>query len=108
MNSSMSIGAALIAPQHMEMKMRKLTFGAVVLATTLLATGAVRAADEPSREAADTAAEAAASSGHQGLAYAASQARSSAFARIRQDNGPALSQGDQLFLQQGDRGIGNN
>lgn len=110
MNSSISIKAARIAPNDMENNMTKLTFGAVIVAATLLATGSVWAADEPSRNSADAAAEASvASAGRQGLGYAPASGRSSeAFAHIRHDAGAGVSRADRLFLEQGDRGIGNN
>lgn len=89
--------------------MRKLTLGAVALATTLLASGAAWAVDEQSLNAADATAEAGATvqtERHLGYAESGSH-QHPAFATVDRKPVNAAEQADRLFLEQGDRGIGN-
>lgn len=88
--------------------MRNLTFGAVALAA-LLTSGAAFAGDEASLAAADAEAQAAATihAQTQPLGYAAPRAIPPAFVAL--SAGPEqspISEGDRLFLKQGDRGLG--
>lgn len=87
--------------------------GATVLAATLLATSLAFADDEPSRRTADAEAEAAmvATPSHQPLGYAATTDRTyPAFARMRDVPAQPVRpvDPDRMFLEQGDRGLGNN
>lgn len=87
--------------------------GATVLAATLLAASVAFAADEPSRRDADAEAEAAmvATTSHQPLGYAATTDRTyPAFARMRDVPVQPVRREDpdRMFLQQGDRGLGND
>lgn len=87
--------------------------GATVLAATLLATSLAFAADEPSRRDADAEAEAAmvATTSQQRLGYAATTDRTyPAFARIRDVPAQSVRRDDpdRMFLEQGDRGLGND
>ncbi|MFG1180008.1 hypothetical protein [Xanthobacter versatilis] len=104
--------------QPMEMKMRHQTFGAIALATTVLTAGAAMGADEHSRAQADAEA--------QGMYYTGPYAqpnmryRELGYSRgveLREDPftqmrviviEPTPRRIDDEFIDQGDRGLGNN
>ncbi|MFG1298621.1 hypothetical protein V5F49_02380 [Xanthobacter sp. V3C-3] len=91
------------------------TTGAIVLAATLLAASVAFAADEPSRRDADAEAEAGMSATYyytqQRLGYVATPDRTHpAFERLREYPVEPVRREDpdRMFLEQGDRGLGND
>ena len=95
--------------------MRHLTFGAIALATTLLTGGGAMAADEQSRAQADNEAATGTYYGEPAMRYR--ELNYSRGVELRDDPFsqmhvivvvPQPRPADQMFIDQGDRGLGNN